>query len=136
MTISTEKQRTDFIRIVQEFKLDGKKRFIGEFKQFREKRSIKQNSLYHSWLNCIEKETGNDHDAMHEFFKRKFLSFSCHDIYGEEVAIPLSTTKLDTKQFTDFLENVKMFMQEQGTRLPIPGEPDFDEFWSIYGERG
>jgi len=133
MMISTPAHRDVFIHVISEFKLEGKKKFVAEFKVHRQKRSLKQNRLYHAYLNMIESDTGNDHDAMHEFFKRKLLSWTCHDIYDEEIPIVQSTTKLNTKEFTDFLDKVKAFMMEQGVYLPAPGEAGFDEFWEQYG---
>jgi hypothetical protein len=47
------------------------------------KRSLDQNRLYWLYLTCIEKETGNDKDKIHYFFKHKYIDKQQFEIFGE-----------------------------------------------------
>jgi hypothetical protein len=132
--ILDDRGRTEFIRRIQEITLDGKRRYVGEFKVFRVQRSLKQNNLYWMWLSCIKAETGNDLDTLHLYFKNKYLPFEAKEIFGTPVMLRQSTTRLDTKQFTEYLENIRMEMlNDQAISLPQPGEEGWESFYTQYG---
>jgi hypothetical protein len=129
--IITEQDRQNFIRRIQEFPIG--KTYVAEFKVYRKLRSLKQNRLLHLWLKYIRIETGNEEEAIHLFFKERFLQWTTKDVFGEQVSLIPSTKNLDTKQFTEYLECIRVFMLEQGIFLPQPGEREFDEFYARYG---
>ena len=133
MIIASEADRARFIKSVNTVEL-GKKRFIGEIKVHRQKRTIKQNSLYFMWLACIRDETGNDVDTLHEYFKRKFLPWRSISVFDDEVVQVSSTTSLNTKEFSEYMEKIKLDMINQAIFLPEPGEQGFDEFYAKYTE--
>jgi len=133
MIVLDSSSRLEFIRRIQEILLDGKRKFIAEFKLYRVQRSIRQNRLYYLWLNCIKDETGNDVEYLHSYFKNKFLTHIQREIFGEEYDIVPSTRGLDTKEFTDYLEKIRIKMLEQCIYLPEPGEQGWDDFYLRYG---
>lgn len=91
------------------------------------KRTAEQNRLYRKWLSLLEEETGNSQDSLHEFFKKKFLSVELETIFGEEVRRVNTTTTLNTKEFTDYLDKVNAFVaSELGIRLPQPNDMFFE----------
>jgi hypothetical protein len=92
---------------------DGKYRVIVE--RFIKSRSTQQNKLYWSYLRLIEYETGQDANDIHEVAKRKFLPPRFVEIQGEEIKLPATTTKLDSKEFSEYLEKICCW-----TRIPIP----------------
>ncbi len=109
------------------------KKFTVEIKQKRELRSVSQNALYWLWLTCIMAETGNDKDYLHVFFGNKYLTQNSRVIYGETVNITVSTTSLDTAQFTHYLERIQQFVGvELGIVLPNPEDLHFKEFYETY----
>jgi len=57
-------------------------------------RSLSQNAFYWVYLGVIARETGDNADDLHEFFKRKLLSPVFKSIHGEEIRLPRSTTEL------------------------------------------
>jgi hypothetical protein len=132
--IINEQDRQELIRAIQAIELDGSRKYVGEIKVFRMKRSLKQNSLYWMWLRCIKAETGNDMDDLHNYFTGKFLAWSVREVFGSEVPRHLSTADLDTKQFTEFLEQVRMDMANQAITLPNPGDYGWDAFYTQYGQ--
>ena len=97
----------------------------------RDRRSLPQNSLYWLWLNCISAETGNDVDALHDYFKDRFLSRKV-EIFGDECSVGTSTTKLNTAEFTAFLDKVQQFAANEGIILPNPEDLYFEQFYQQY----
>lgn len=130
--IITEQDRQNFIKRVMEFPL-GKKKFIAEFKVYRVRRSLRANNLYWMWLNCIHDETGNDVEALHKHFKETLLPWRSEKIFDSEVSMLTSTTSLDSKQFSEYMEKIRIEMLEQGIYLPQPQDQGWDEFYARYG---
>lgn len=98
-----------------------------------EKRTLSQNRLYRLWLNCIHKETGNDVEDLHEYFKMKFIGIYSRIIFGQEVARGYTTTDLTTEQFKEYLDNIQRWASvEQGIILPNPEDLQWEEFLNKY----
>ena len=97
--------------------------------QFPVKRSIRtisQHRLYWLWVTCIEQETGNDKETLHEYFKQEFLGRQSVQIFNTEVYPLRSTTGLNTKEFTDYLNKIQVFASsELGIVLPNPIDLQF-----------
>ncbi len=109
------------------------KPYLVKIELIKQKRSIAQNSLYWLWLTCIEQEGSNNRDELSEYFKAKYLLPTEVTVRGETVLIRPSTTKLDTQQFTVYLEKIKQFaLDELGVLLPEPSEQGFNEFYLTY----
>ena len=110
-------------------------------------RTKDQNSLYWLQLHFVEKQTGQDADSLHEIVKDKFVTkILMRDREGfaemveairhlkaigskeyESIAAGvyklISTTILDTKQFTDYLRLVEAYMlSELGIMVPVPDD--------------
>jgi hypothetical protein len=130
--VNSEQARKEFVRRIEQIDLKGRM-FTAEFKLFRRQRSLKQNKLYWMWLHCIRDDTGNDPKDLHEYFSKKYLPWVSKRVFEEEVTRRLSTAQLDSKQFTEYLERIKMEMLNQGIFLPEPGEQGFDDFYARYG---
>ena len=81
-------------------KLPTDKPYFAEIKQIRRRRTIDQNSLYWLWLKCLQDETGEDKERLHEYFKARYLGVSTVEVFGVDVQMSASTTKLDTKEMT------------------------------------
>jgi hypothetical protein len=95
----------------------------------RHSRSIPQNSYY--WgvvLLLISKETGYTPEELHEFFKRIYLKKEII-IGGQVYEVSISTKKLNTEQFMDYIEKIKGFvLAKLNLAIPNPDEYDFDAF--------
>lgn len=129
--ITTEADRADFIRTISEIVLD--KTYVAEFKQFRKTRSLAQNRLFYLWLRCISYETGNDVDDLHDLFCEKFLGWSFEKILCVHMRKIKGTSGLNTKEFDEFLEKIRMYMlNEYEIHLPLPDEQGFDQFLTKY----
>jgi hypothetical protein len=93
--------------------------------------------MYHSRLKHLSSRaafpacssTGHDPEQIHELLRQMF-SPSWHFTMplkdsGKwlEVAIPTSTTRLDTLEFTEYVEKCRMWANEfLGLNIPLPGE--------------
>ena len=110
-------------------------------------RTKDQNRLYWLQLHFVEKQTGQDADSLHEIVKGKFVTkILMRDREGfaemveairhlkaigskeyESIAAGvyklISTTILDTKQFTDYLKLVEAYiLSELGIMVPVPDD--------------
>jgi hypothetical protein len=114
-------------------KLTEGKTYSVSISQKREVRTLPQNKLYWLWMRCISDETGNDKDDLHEFFKTKFLGSVPTQVLNEVFDKPRSTTKLNTKQFTNYLDLIQSFASaELGIILPNPEDLYFADFYERY----
>lgn len=110
-------------------------------------RSKAQNRLYWKWLHEIHRKTGNDEDQLHFEFKKKFLigilkrdddeyAAMClaiktlkqseseqYEAIANGVIRETSTTRMDTKQFTEYLNLIEAFaLKTFGLVLPVPDD--------------
>ena len=88
--------------------------------KLRHPRTNNQNRYY--WgvvVKLIAQHTGHDSEQIHELLKQ-FHSPNWH--LGEK-AIPTSTTRLDTLEFSEYTEKCRMWANEFfGLNIPLPGE--------------
>jgi hypothetical protein len=112
-------------------KLPEGKRYDVSVTLHRNRRSIPQNSLYWLWLGCISCETGNEVEDLHGYFKDRFLSRKV-EIFGDEYNTGTSTKKLNTAEFTAFLDKVQQFAAGEGIILPNPEDLYFEQFYEQY----
>lgn len=82
-------------------------------------RSRSQNSYYWVFLGVIARESGDNADDLHEFFKRKLLPPKFIKVRGEEVKIPASTTELGKADFSDYITKISIL-----TEIPTPNPED------------
>ena len=86
-------------------------------------RSMSQNSLYHLFLDVICRETGNDHNNLHEYLKRellppKFIKVKIgKELNAKEIErkIPASTIDLTKLQFVDYMDKISALV---GVQIP------------------
>ena len=79
-----------------------------EIKKKRGKRTINQNSLYWMYMTCIEQETGNDKDNLHDHFRVKWLGYETIEVLGECSERLVSTASLDTNKFKQYLDKIQI----------------------------
>jgi hypothetical protein len=129
--VTTLSELEDVIKAIREAGLD--KPHTIEYKPFRKARSLPQNKLMWAFFRCIKEETGNDVDVLYEFFCEKYLPWSEKEIFGNGVRMVGGTSALNTKEFTDFLENIRVFCAvDLGITLPNPEDQGWDEFYAKY----
>jgi len=132
--LSNEADRAKFIEYFNALEF-GKKRFVVEVKLYRKQRTLSQNKLYWMWLSCIEADTGTDRDSLHEFFSKKFLPWKSVACFDDEVLKATSTTVLNTREFSEYMDKIKEFALKWAIYLPNPGDQGYDELVVQYGNR-
>ena len=95
-------------------------------------RTYPQNKLFWLWMSCLSRETGTDAQDIHDYYCMLFLRRTAL-INGEERVITSGTSKLNTVQFTDFLNKIQAdTASEFGIKLPNPDDLHFEAFKAEY----
>lgn len=93
--------------------------------EVRPTRSNYQNKYL--WGVCyalLSQSTGHTPEELHEFFKAEFLPQKNLELSDHGHVITTSTTGLDTKEFNEFIEKIRMFAaQKLSIVIPDPNEP-------------
>ena len=116
-------------------RLDLSKPYTVEIRLRKGRRTLDQNALLWLWLTCVSQETGNDKDALHEYFKQKFLQPEAVNVGGDEMN-HYSTRKLTTAQFKEYLDKIQIFASvELAITLPDPDDKIWEAFYEHYRDR-
>ena len=91
-------------------------------KKYKRQRSGQQNKYYWSALEIISKETGDDVDSLHTYFRRKFLAPVEKTVMGQKVLCLRSTTDLNTAEFVEYMDRIIAEVAPFGIAIPIPGD--------------
>ena len=121
-------------RVVFEYleKLNLAKKYSVEITLKREIRTLSQNRLYWLYLACLEQETGNEKEALHDFFKRKWLRKNTTELRNEQIISVYSTKELNTVQFKAYIDRIVLFAAEEGIILPDPNDLSWSQFYETY----
>jgi len=125
-TISTPGDQATVANAIVHLNLEGGRKWQVTIEPFKKKRTLSQNALMWKWIgevaNLVHKETGQDADDIHEFFKTKFLPARIVEIAGETIE-RRTTTKLSTQEMSDYMTKIHAFVtSELGFILPLPEE--------------
>lgn len=92
-------------------------------------RSQRQNRYY--WgvvIKTLSDFTGDDAEATHKALSEMFLHGEKVTALGIEVMVYPSTTKLNTKEFSAFVDAIRHFaMHDYGVYIPEVDKPPLDE---------
>lgn len=77
-----------------------------EIKKYKKTRTNEQNKLYWDYITKICDETGDNVGDMHEYLKNTLLPPRITTVMGKEIKLPPTTTKLNTKEFTEYIEKI------------------------------
>lgn len=120
-----ETQRQHAIQCIKLLPLDVV--HVVEIKEYKKNRSLEQNSLHWDRLDVIRlhiaDSTGQvySQEELHDFFKSKFLPIKFIDVGGEIVEVRRSTKKLNTKEFSEFMDQIDRYCIERlNLFLPTP----------------
>lgn len=121
-------------RVVFEYleKLNLSKKYSVEITLKKETRTLSQNRLYWLYLACLEQETGNEKEALHDFFKRKWLRKNTTELQNEQIISVYSTKELNTVQFKAYIDKIVLFAAEEGIILPDPNDLSWSQFYETY----
>jgi len=92
-----------------------------ELKEFRQSRSIPQNSYLHVCFTILANETGYTIEEIKSITKREFGSFMVYEKNGHKFL--RSTAHLDTLEMTEFIDWLRQFASDQlGCYIPTSEE--------------
>ncbi|MDZ4785413.1 MAG: hypothetical protein SGJ02_04985 [bacterium] len=87
------------------------------------KRTLTQNAFYWVYLTVIARETGNDADDLHAYFRANLLPRKIVKIKGRKGVYDFeksqSTTELSKAEFGEYMEKICV-----ATEVPIPNPGD------------
>lgn len=98
-----------------------------EVKPYVENRRRRQENLMRSWVRTVAKETGNDPEVLHLFFKRKFLGVenkvARFEWQGKTIERELEETRssatLSVKEMSEYMTQIETFVATNlGIKLP------------------
>lgn len=118
--IKNDKARDACIEYIKSLPLEPTQAI--SIKPYVKKRSVDQNALYHMWVETFAQVTGYTHEEQHEVFKAMFLPIVERDVKGVKLRELGSTTKLNTKEFSDYMKEIEALAVEYGIMLPYPEE--------------
>jgi len=135
------------IRILQNTKISPEHPLELIIQPYKRNRSQEQNRLMWSWINMLSNDLGDTPEAIHEDLKRRFLkkllereNETFRDSLDKlrkayldghhELAVQLerfvmdqaSTSMLNTKQFTEYLELILEHAKSLNINLPLPAD--------------
>lgn len=122
-----------------------KKPMVVTIKEYKKNRSTSQNAVYWMWLEVISKDTGFTKDELHDRFRLQLFSeiddidptverTVKYKIDGKIQDVTLteitSSTELNTKQFTEYLQKIEILASSIDIVLPRP-----EDYYIAMGER-
>lgn len=114
--------RANCIKAIQALNLSGKPWHV-RIEPFKKRRTLSQNNLMWAeieWIvAAVGRETGNDKDDLHRFFKSKFLPRRIIEVNGEAREVEPTTTDLLTVGMSEYIERIRAWCaSELGLVLP------------------
>ena len=98
-----------------------------ECKLYKKNRSLSQNKLYFMWMKVIGDSIGYTSEEMHAIMADEFLTTEFVEYGGNKIKRDKSTSRLNTKEFTEYLENIDRWAaSEMGIVLPSPEDLYFE----------
>jgi hypothetical protein len=93
--------------------LDLTKRWRVNISEEKAVRSLEQNERLWALYGSVANHLGEDAQTIHELMGYKFLRYQT-EIAGNPVELIKSTTKLDTKEMTEYQENIERWASQLG----------------------
>ena len=115
-----------------------------EIKEYRPKRTNLQNRYYWAICSCFGHHVGMTKEDIHDKVKAHFLrkeefkpatKFDRFNEWMWSTPSESSTTDLNTKEFAELIDNIKLLiidLFDGELRIPEPTDKDFDQFLRHY----
>lgn len=108
----------------------GKDNIRYKLSEYRQARTLKQNSYLHCIFQIIAEKTWYSREEIKEIMKAKFLK-KYDDYFGIEFV--QSTKELDTKEMTVFIDKIRQFALEYlDLDIPSPDDQRMLDFYNDY----
>lgn len=104
--------------LIQKLKqLDFTKMWKIEIKEGKHNRSVDQNKYLWHIYRILGDHLGYDPEELHELLTYRYLREE-KEIRNEKVIVIARTSTLNTKEFNEYVEQVKFFANQYGCKLP------------------
>lgn len=113
--------KQNLIKVVAGMVPSGVKEVI--IRDHKTKRSLQQNAYYWTVVEILAEYSGYDKEDMHRDLAIRFLGPEEFSVSGVKYHGAKSTTKLNTKEFSDYLD--KVIATAQSLELQIPSREFF-----------
>lgn len=108
-------------------KLEGKEIELTLAKR-KNRRSNNQNAYYFGVVvDILANEFGYRPEEFHEILKSMFLKVKVV-VKGKEIEITKSTALLDTVEFENYLESIRIWASGEGIVIPLPNEVNLEAY--------
>jgi len=111
----TKHNLSSFIQKLKE--LDYSKMWRVEVKEGKHSRSVDQNKYLWHIYRILGDHLGYDPEELHELLTYRYLREE-KKIAEETIIVIQRTSTLNTKEFNDYIEQVKFFAYQYGCKLP------------------
>lgn len=102
----------------------------------RNQRSLDQNAWYWKCMKVISDYTGHTDKEIHAYCKNEYLASQVVRIFGKQIEDKPTTTTLNTKEFSEYMEKVIVFSHtELGCILPDPADYNLKRIAEFYKEQ-
>lgn len=126
-----ETNKSQFWSVLKEILSTGKRWRI-KISEYREKRSLPQNSLMWKWnteiaeqLTAVSSDVFTD-EEIHEWLKDMYCPAKPVTLYGMTRYVK-STRRLDVGEMHKYLEDIDQWAHQKGLRLTIPDQSEYRE---------
>ena len=69
-------------------------------------------------------ELGYTVDEMHEIFLSLYAPFTYKELFGKKIVVKIRTSEMETIQFTEYVESIRIKMAELNIIIPDPKKYD------------
>ena len=98
-----------------------------EIRPYKKNRSVAQNRLFWKYIGIVGDELGYDPQDCKEVICQKLLGTECKVVMGETITVIKGTSKLNTKEFANFIEAIIRFaIADLGINLPTSDDLYFE----------
>jgi len=102
--------------------------------KYKKVRSLSANALYWKWMTILGEYIGHSKEDMHQVFKKQFLADKMpalsKDVFMAYLAsqnIIDSTTELNTKEMTEYMDKIQAQARELRVQLPLPEDRFYED---------
>ena len=118
--INSERRRWEAIEQLRALKIEPGKIEEILIQPYQRQRSLRQNRLYQAWAKEIGDYLGLHHRQAKEVIQAEVLGYEVIQGMRGQITVPRGTSDMDTKEFSEFLDNVLAFAATLNITLFLP----------------
>lgn len=84
------------------------------------KHSRNQQNTFRGWCRLISDWNGDDPQAIHDFFCKKFLGIEEREAFGEIEEVIVGTGGLSRKSMSEFMQQIEAYIVQNLTEITLP----------------